>query len=68
MKLLPFDCRKCPIMTRREMGHARNAGKPMEKTALSLSRLENTVEIGYALLDYRNPQSREYMYSLVKSG
>ena len=39
-----------------------------KKTALSLSHLENTVEIEYALLDYRNPQSRAYMYSLARSG
>ncbi|MEZ4961034.1 MAG: ATP-binding protein [Saprospiraceae bacterium] len=39
-----------------------------KKTALSLTHLENTVEIEYALLDYRNPQSREYAYSLTESG
>ena len=39
-----------------------------KKTTLSLSHLENTVEIEYALLDYRNPQSCEYTYSLTKSG
>ncbi|MCO6493261.1 MAG: response regulator [Phaeodactylibacter sp.] len=43
-------------------------GNRWKKTPLSLSHRENTVEIEFALLDYLNPQSREYAYSLTKSG
>jgi len=42
-------------------------GKRWKETALSLSHLENTVEIEFALLDYRHPDAHEYAYALTKA-
>jgi len=35
---------------------------------LSLSHQENTIEISYALLDYRHPESIQYQYALTPTG